>query len=47
MLGDRYKYGKSIVNIESIVFYMKKINYVAEGKGDYKNHGYESRQQLN
>jgi hypothetical protein len=47
MLGDRYKYGKSIVDIESIGFHITKINYVAEGKGDYKNHGYESRQQLN
>jgi hypothetical protein len=47
MLGDHQKYGKSIVDIESIVFSTTSINYVLESKGDYKNHGYESQQQLN
>jgi hypothetical protein len=47
MLGERQKYEKSIMNIKSIAFYIRAINYVVEGKGDYKNHGYESRQQLN
>jgi hypothetical protein len=47
MLGDYRKFKKSIINIKSIAFYIKMAIYIAEGKADYKNHGYESRQQLN